>query len=338
MGNTFRVFVIGLFLTATEASLAALVEIGSASFYRKSGAPSTEYYEIVLENGGELRVANGSLRDSTYELSASTDISLNGSSLLNPFAIPTDGEAVFPLSVGYHTISVTVQGKPGGSLKLSVFESKPDVDVPKKGWTLLEDGTVLHNRSGLIFHRNMSSPGLVSDARQECGKVVTSQSQASSCRPTIDEYIQALNNGDFGVDSANGNAGYSDWRAPTIEELSAVAAWRASPPIEGMDGRVHAEPLIVDRGFPYFQALRPDSPFIFCFFISDELQEAAFGAIACDLDTDVTTLLTNSPTFWSQYQNSEDHYYFDMYTSSYGGPVNEAQDGDIWPVRGGAIF
>lgn len=335
MSNVLRVFFIGLLLTVTEASLAALVEVGSASFYRKTGAPITEYYDVVLENNGEVRVANGTLVDSSYELSSSTDIRVNGSSLLDPFSIPTGGEAVFALPAGENLIAITLQGKPGGGLKISVYEDKPDVSASQKGWALLDDGTMLHNRSGLIFHRNMSSPGLVSDTRQWCGKVVTSPSQASSCRPTIDEYIQALNAGDYGVDSENGNAGYTDWRAPTVEDLVKVAAWRASPPIEAMDGRVHGEPLIVDRGFPYFQALQPDSPFIFCFFISDELQEAAFGASACDPNVEVRSLLTRTPTFWSQYQPSDKHYYFDMYTSSYGGPVMEDYEGDIWPVRGG---
>ena len=146
-------------VTLTDVAFCGLVEVNSSQYLRESGNPQAQYLEVTLDDAGEIRVSNVNLQDGYIELAASTDVLLNGSSLMQPFSLPTGGSAVFPLEPGTHYLEVTLRGKPGGGLKVSFYEEKPDAPVQGKGWELLDDGTVLHRKTGLIWHRNLSSHG-----------------------------------------------------------------------------------------------------------------------------------------------------------------------------------
>ena len=115
---------------------AGLVEVTSSTYYRESGSPATEFLEVTLENAGEIRVSNVNLQDDAIEPTAATEVVLNGSPLMQPFTLPTGGSTVFPLAAGTQTLEVTLAGKPGGGVKISFYEDKPDAPVQGKGWEL----------------------------------------------------------------------------------------------------------------------------------------------------------------------------------------------------------
>ena len=134
-------FLLGLFMaTFTTGSVAGLVEVNTSQYIRESGAPYAQTLELILENDGEIRISNINLQDADVELAESTQIYLNGSSVLSPFQVPYGGYAVFPLSAGTHYLEVTLRGKPGGGLEVAFYENKPDAPVQGKGWELLTMG------------------------------------------------------------------------------------------------------------------------------------------------------------------------------------------------------
>ena len=140
-----RIFLL-LTLLFPSLAFAGLVEVNSSQYLRESGNPQAQYLEVTLDNAGEIRVSNVNLQDGYIELASSTDVLLNGSSLMQPFSLPTGGSAVFPLEAGTHYLEVTLRGKPGGGLKVSFYEDKPD--APERGTTpcdppLGEDGDAL---------------------------------------------------------------------------------------------------------------------------------------------------------------------------------------------------
>ena len=98
-------------------AFAGLVEVNSSQYLRESGNPQAQYLEVTLDNAGEIRVSNVNLQDGYIELASSTDVLLNGSSLMQPFSLPTGGSAVFPLEAGTHYLEVALRGKPGGGLR-----------------------------------------------------------------------------------------------------------------------------------------------------------------------------------------------------------------------------
>ena len=154
-------FLVGLFAaTLTAVSFAGLVEVNTSQYIRESGSPYAQSLEVTMENDGEIRISNINLQDADVELAASTQIYLNGSSVLSPFQVPYGGYVVFPLSAGTHYLEVTLRGKPGGGLEVAFYENKPDAPAQGKGWELMDDGTVLHRKTGLIWHRNTATPGL----------------------------------------------------------------------------------------------------------------------------------------------------------------------------------
>ena len=76
-------FLVGIFaVTFTTASLAGLVEVNTSQYIRESGSPYAQSLEVTLENDGEIRISNINLQDADVELAASTQIYLNGSSVL----------------------------------------------------------------------------------------------------------------------------------------------------------------------------------------------------------------------------------------------------------------
>ena len=205
-------------MTLTDVAFGGLVEVNSSQYLRESGNPQAQYLEVTLDNAGEIRVSNVNLQDGYIELAASTDVLLNGSSLMQPFSLPTGGSAVFPLDAGTHYLEVTLRGKPGGGLKVSFYEDKPDAPDRGIGFEILDDGTVLHKKTGLIWHRNPNTPGRYDG--------VNNDSRLINIYVNEDvEYIHALNSGTFGSGSEQGNAGHDDWRIPSPSELNSLVAY-----------------------------------------------------------------------------------------------------------------
>ena len=310
-------------------ALAGLVEVNSSQYLRESGNPQAQYLEVTLDNAGEIRVSNVNLQDGYIELAASTDVLLNGSSLMQPFSLPTGGSAVFPLEAGTHYLEVTLRGKPGGGLKVAFYEDKPDAPVQGKGWELLDDGTVLHRKTGLIWHRNLSSPGW--DRRIE-GQ--DSPAGAVADRRRENDYIARLNAGEYGLDSIRGNAGYSDWRIPTIEELSSAVDYRAVPPLTNAQGEIGVG-IIDEYGVELFAGMRPGEPLLF----SIDAQE-----IASSYPTSTLPPYQEEFLIYSLVSSSKDPRNLDFFgctlsvdfsQESYEFISCNSYGGDVWPVRGG---
>ena len=196
-----------------QQAMAGLVEINSSNFIRESGSPVTESTAITLENAGEIRVYNTNLQDGAVEVSESTEVILDGQPLLSPFQLPTGGSVVYPLSPGEHTLDVTLYGKPGGGVTVAFYENKPDAPEAGVGFEVLADGTVLHKKTGLIWHRLPNSPGLPEALRDSGGPIATWTEEK------VGSYFDDLNAGTYGTDSVDGNAGQTDWRLPSFEEL-----------------------------------------------------------------------------------------------------------------------
>jgi len=150
--------------------------------------------------------------------------------MLSPFQVPYGGYVIFPLSAGTHYLEVTLRGKPGGGLEAAFHENKPDAPVQGKGWELLDDGTVLHRKTGLIGHRNPFSPGLGRRAALIPDSTLRGGSHTWNTNPTVEQYVTDLNNGIYGADSVDGNAGYNDWRAPKIFELLSILETKTVAP------------------------------------------------------------------------------------------------------------
>ena len=315
-------------MTLTDLAFGGLVEVNSSQYLRESGNPQAQYLEVTLDNAGEIRVSNVNLQDGYIELAASTDVLLNGSSLMQPFSLPTGGSAVFPLEAGTHYLEVTLRGKPGGGLKVSFYEDKPDAPIQGKGWDLLDNGTVIHKKTGLNWHRNLASPGL--------GKrLVPDSSPEASWQMTISQYIDNLNSGVYGVDPIHGNAGFSDWRSPTIDEL--VSAWdhrASSPPISDKNGDVTYSNEM-DGGW-VIGGIGGGMKFGDPLFVCDPNNSGYFGFPAiCPPEFAVENLITNF-RHPSGHDPSRRSGYFGMYMYTYDGVFNGyLSSGNVWPVRGG---
>jgi hypothetical protein len=222
-----------LLLLDGNAAHAGLVAVSSSSHIRPSGSPETETTHVTLDHSGEVRVANVNLQDDSIELSESSVLEINGSPLLSPFNLPSGGSVVFPLDAGNHVLAATVRGKPGGGITVTFYEDRPNASVRGRGFTVNDDGTVTQNTTGLIWHRNPSTPGTL---------LLDSSGNHSFARRDVDwelgeddAYINDLNLGAFGELPDSGNAGHSDWRIPTMNELVGIMDFRWGDNCEDYD-------------------------------------------------------------------------------------------------------
>ena len=315
-------------MTLTDLAFGGLVEVNSSQYIRESGNPQAQYLEVTLDNAGEIRVSNVNLQDGYIELAASTDVLLNGSSLMQPFSLPTGGSAVFPLEAGTHYLEVTLRGKPGGGLKVSFYEDKPDAPVQGKGWELLDDGTVLNRETGLIFHRNVASPGW----GLEFGDPNSIYSDFDSYVPpsdlSISQYIDRLNSGFYGEDKIDGNAGHTDWRAPTINELLRVLDFRANPPLSKPDGSVGEALISVSYG-ELFGGMLPGDPLVYCVNTFGDLDSVVDR---CDYAYEAYNFITNDQNL-GYVRSGFSPMSLNFLMGYEWGSSN--RNGVVWPVRGG---
>jgi hypothetical protein len=332
-------FLVGLFAaTLTAVSFAGLVEVNTSQYIRESGSPYAQSLEVTLENDGEIRISNINLQDADVELAASTQIYLNGSSVLSPFQVPYGGYAVFPLSAGTHHLEVTLRGKPGGGLEVAFYENKPDAPIQGKGWELMEDGTVLHRKTGLVWHVNPLNPGLRrSESQNRFGGFrplklyprAYCEARGCSGGPSIESYIEQLNQGDFGEDSVNGNAGKSDWRVPTPEELANVFDRRATfPAMTDRDGVIGPE-----GGWQ--AGMKYGEPFLIC--PTDPYQPESLECLNSNPDQVMgwfsPAVITTTKTAFPGYETSVNYYWRADLMS--GAMDDSTNGGVVWPVRGG---
>jgi hypothetical protein len=201
---------------------AELISQTESTFLRGKGEPQPNSISVELKYPGELRIANVNLQDDATDIAESTEILLNGTALFSTFSLPKGGLVVFPLESGSYALDVMLRGKPGGGVRVEFLEDIPVTTPIRKGWEVLEDGTALHKKTGLIWHRNAASPGFSS--RDICPDAY--RNTRYGCPYTISEYIADLNAGVYGYDCIDGNCGHSDWRAPTIEEFYATVDLR----------------------------------------------------------------------------------------------------------------
>jgi hypothetical protein len=136
------------------------------------------------------------------------------------------------LDAGEHTIEITLRGKPGGQLSVLIVEEPGS--ARGVGFEILDDGTVLHRKTGLIWHRNPNTPGYAG-VHDSWGLIYRSE---------FDAYLTAFNAGTYGTDPVEGNAGHSDWREPTMNELVSLVDYRfGNPSISDMNGGGLVQPL-----------------------------------------------------------------------------------------------
>ena len=302
-------------------ALAGLVEVNSSQYLRESGNPQAQYLEVTLDNAGEIRVSNVNLQDGYIELAASTDVLLNGSSLMQPFSLPTGGSAVFPLEAGTHYLEVTLRGKPGGGLKVSFYEDKPDTPEKGTGFEILNDGTVLQKSSGLIWHRFPNSPGL-SDLSRDFNYPASRWSEYR-----LRNYFLKLNGGEFGTDAADGNAGHSDWRLPTAAELMSLVDLRFG------DGCKHFYDSEQRRCFEYYRLSATSGETSFNVFGEPWFLDEGWGDrrlfVGCRsyLSSNLSRedLLDGGEWVWSPWSINFDD----------GQLWRPVSNGCVWPVRGG---
>jgi hypothetical protein len=310
-------------LLASATSLAGLVSVNTSNYIRESGSAVTETLSITLENEGEIRIANVNLQDDAIEVAASTEVYLNGQPVLDPFYLPPGGSVVFPLEAGVHDLEVTVLGKPGGGIAVSFYENKPDAPVQGKGWELLDDGTVLHRKTGLIWHQNTATPGL--------GAVPDNRGRVKGMG--AGDYIVRLNQGNYGDDPVEGNAGHGDWRVPTAAELRSVVDLRfAEPAIANSEGEgTIYDPLRGGHmgGMKFAKPLMICPTNLFGYTAGNECDDSAtrvrFGA------EDHYSSTEWNPWGYTQPYNWQMQFYEGTirYTSADG------ENDKVWPVRGG---
>ena len=206
---TIIIIVVGLYSICDAVNYE---EVYNNTFVRSTGSPVIETIALNLSSAGTLTIKNGSLEDDITELSSSTEVYLDGVQILNPFHIEAGMAYLKDLTEGSHSIELALYGKPGGQVNVTVMEESSCGPIPYViRYEFLEDETVRDNKTGLIWHRFPNTPGIIHGS-----------SDTPLHASDMNDYINNLNNGVYGTDSINGNAGYTDWRIPTIEEMITV--------------------------------------------------------------------------------------------------------------------
>lgn len=281
---------------------------------RDNGSPITESFLFSFRSAGELRIQNTSLGDGSVELSASSELELDGLRFWSPLGLEPGGTYLRELGPGTHVLKVTLRGKPGGALRLTAQERAQQ--TIGKGFEILSDGTVLQKKTGLIWHRNPNTPGRPFN-------------YFISNRSDISLYVSAFNSGAYGTDPLEGNAGHSDWRLPTIDELTSLTDHRfTNPAISDLDGggTIYPAPRYGNRGGHQFG--KP-------FFILPEIINGDPEPDTHDLQTQGRFMLqwyTSSSHWNSMNAQPDEHLYWDAQSGrvNYAGGATTA----LWLVRG----
>lgn len=90
-----------------------------------------------------------------------------------------------------------------------------NVDADQLRLRLRPDDTVLDFQTDIIYHRNPRTPGIP----HLPGFAVITTRETGGAYINMFEYIDNLNAGVYGTDPMHGNAGYTDWRIPTLNDL-----------------------------------------------------------------------------------------------------------------------
>lgn len=311
-------------LLFSTLSLAALVPVHTSQYTRGTGSPTTNSVEVEIKNPGEIRISNINLEDGAVELVESTSILLNGTSVLSPFHLPHGGSVVFPLDVGTYSLETTLNGKPAGGVSITFYEDQPDSPPVGKGWELLNDGTVLHRKTNLIWHRNVRTPGIdfvLWPATKNTGLP----------NPSIEEYVANLNAGLYGTDTIYGNSNQTDWRVPTPSELYSAMDQRASYPAiadKNGDAITYPYPRMGTGGGMEF-----GDPLYICDTDGYSAYITKGWITNCSAEWNLNgqpfiTLYENPEGDWGEHQ-----FYISVYSKT-GDVFSYDHAGFVWPVRG----
>lgn len=292
-------------------------EVYNNDFIRGSGSPITETINITLTGGGKLLIKNGSLEDDVIELASSTEVYLDGTRILNPFHIEMGMAYLKDLEPGLHMLELTLRGKPGGLVAVTFLEETSP--TAERGFEILPDGTVLQKATGLIWHRNPVNPGM------GIGHLAVHPDDPRYM--IVSTYLENLNTGVYGTDPVDGNAGYTDWRLPTLEELESIIdrrfAFVCLPNIQG-EGTVLPPP---DNG--QFGGMKYGEPFYVC---SDRAGNPEPCPVSANAEGYI--FITDTPTAWSGYNTTwSNSFYWGAEVA--GGCVSHdwTNTGLVWPVR-----
>jgi hypothetical protein len=81
----FKALVAMLAMSMASGVSAGLVSVNTSNYIRDNGTPVTETLWVELENEGEIRISNVNLQDDAIEVTASTEVYLNGDAVFDPF-------------------------------------------------------------------------------------------------------------------------------------------------------------------------------------------------------------------------------------------------------------
>lgn len=193
--------------------------------------PATqEVVSFDVVSPGKLIIQNISLEN----MQASV-VTFDGETILNPFQIEIGMAYTIPFIEGQHDLEFILHARIDGQMNITILQEMNHVAYVKEEYLeLLETGAlydirfetlpeeiIRDNKTGLIWHQNPVNPGFVppitSPGQQDNWIHTTYEDPPDHI--TMDTYINNLNSGVYGTDPMHGNAGFTDWRIPTIDEM-----------------------------------------------------------------------------------------------------------------------